>query len=309
MKGSSEKIGGVTLCYDDYTGRDLYVDGSEERLLEIVQRYSHEQYVEVIKEACSWSILYHLSNIRGNIVEWMPIKDTDNVLEIGAGCGAITGVLAKKAGNVDCIELSRQRSLINATRNKEFDNISIFVGNFQDIEKKLQRKYDYITLIGVLEYAESYIQGEKPYHAFISLLKKHLTPDGKVIIAIENKFGLKYWAGCREDHLGTYYCGLEGYPDTHSVRTFSRDELVKMAEKCGFADVSFYYPYPDYKLPLSIYSDEYLPKAGELTNNYRNFDGERMINFNESKVFDEIIKDGKFPFFSNSFLIVLGEVS
>lgn len=32
-----------------------------------------------------------------------------------------------------------------------------------------------------------------------------------------------------------------------------------------------------------------------------------MINFNESKVFDEIIKDGKFPFFSNSYLVLLGE--
>ena len=48
----------------------------------------------------------------------MPITKEDRVLEIGAGCGAITGTLAAKAGSVDCIELSRSRSLVNATRQR-----------------------------------------------------------------------------------------------------------------------------------------------------------------------------------------------
>lgn len=307
MPDNTKKIGGVTLRYDDYSGQDLYVDGSEEKLLQIAQNYTPDQYDRIIKKESSWPILYHLSHIRGNIVEWLPIDKSDDVLEIGAGCGAITGVLAKKAGSVDCIELSNQRSLINAHRNSDLDNINILVGNFQDIEKKLEKKYAYITLIGVLEYAQSYIQGENPYHVFLNMLKKHLLPGGKVVVAIENKFGLKYWAGCKEDHLGMYYKSLEGYGDTQSVCTFSRDELMKIAAECGYDDVAIYYPYPDYKLPLSIYSDDFLPKVGELTNNYRNFDGDRIVSFNESKVFDEIIKDGKFPFFSNSFLMILGE--
>lgn len=81
-----------------------------------------------------------------------------NVLEIGSGCGAVTGALCKKAKKVTCIELSRKRSLINANRHKDFDNLKILMGNFQDIEKNLTEKYDYITLIGVFEYGEAYIQ-------------------------------------------------------------------------------------------------------------------------------------------------------
>ena len=307
MDSKVQRIGGVTLVYDDYMGQDLYVDGSEEKLLNIVQKHSQEEYEKVIEEECSWPILYHLSHMRSNVIEWLPFNSSQKVLEIGSGCGAITGTLAEKVRRVDCIELSRQRSLINAYRNKEKDNISIRVGNFQDIEKKLEEKYDYITLVGVLEYADSYIQGEKPYHTFLNMIKNHLALDGKVVIAIENKFGLKYWAGCKEDHLGRYYVGLEGYHGTNSVCTFSRDELVHMAHECGFNEVDVYYPYPDYKFTQVVYSDEYLPKLGELNINYRNFDGERIVNFDESKVFDEIIKDGKFPFFSNSFLIVLGD--
>lgn len=37
------------------------------------------------------------------------------------------------------------------------------------------------------------------------MIKKHLAPGGRIVIAIENKYGLKYFAGCKEDHLGTYF--------------------------------------------------------------------------------------------------------
>ena len=37
------------------------------------------------------------------------------------------------------------------------------MGNFQEIEPALTEKYDYITLIGVFEYGENYIQSDTPY--------------------------------------------------------------------------------------------------------------------------------------------------
>ncbi|MFQ9152800.1 MAG: rRNA adenine N-6-methyltransferase family protein [Blautia sp.] len=78
--------------------------------------------------------------MRGNIVSWLPITKEDKVLEIGAGCGAITGALAKKAGSVTCVELSRQRSLINAYRNQDCDHVTILLGAFEDVEKTLTGK-------------------------------------------------------------------------------------------------------------------------------------------------------------------------
>ncbi len=306
LDSNIEYIGKVALDYKYYSGKDLYSDGSEEELLDIVRHHGKEEYNRIIDEKNSWPVLYHLSDIRGNIVDWIPFTKEDSVLEIGAGCGAITGVLAKHAGHVDCIELSRARSLVNAERHKEFDNIKITVGNFQDIEKDIEKKYDYITLIGVLEYAASYINSKTPYDEFLNIIKSHLKPTGKIIIAIENKYGLKYWAGCREDHLGTYFSGIEGYVGVDSVKTFSKNGLIKLLTTAGLEDLSFYYPYPDYKLPLSIYSDDFLPQPKSLINNFRNFDSDRMLIFDESKVFDNLIEDGMFDIFSNSFLVIAG---
>ena len=67
-----------------------------------------------------------------------------------------------------------------------------------------------------------------------------------------------------------------------------------------------YYPYPERWFPMSMYSDHWLPGAGELNQNLRNFEGERLVLFDEEKVYDQIIADGRFPEFSNTFLIVAG---
>ena len=108
-----EKIGSVTLDYEYYPGKDFYSDGPvEEELLEIAKKYREDELNKVIAERNSWPVLYHFSHIRQNILEWAPITKNDKVLEIGSGCGAITGVLARKAGEVTCIELSKMRSTI-----------------------------------------------------------------------------------------------------------------------------------------------------------------------------------------------------
>lgn len=127
-----------------------------------------------------------------------------------------------------------------------------------------------------------------------------------MIIAIENRLGLKYCAGCREDHTGRYFDSIENYPEDKGIHTFSKAELKALTERSGFDICEFYYPYPDYKLTSAIYSDSYLPRKGELNNNYRNFDGDRIIAFDERRAFDSLIDNGLFAEFSNSFLVTAG---
>lgn len=303
----TEYVGNVILNLDYYNGEDLYCDGEvEDELLQIVKNHNENEYEQIIKERCKWPILYHLSAQRQNCVEWLEIDKQDEILEIGAGCGAVTGCFADKCKKITCVELSKKRSIINAERNRNRDNISIYVGNFQDISKGLTKKYDIITLIGVLEYGQLYINSKTPYLDFLREIKGLLKPDGKVVVAIENKMGMKYWAGCKEDHVGRFYESIENYPSNTGIRTFTKKELTELFDLAGLSNKEFYYPYPDYKFATTIYSDEYLPKKGELNNNMRNFDGERIVSFDEQKAFDNIIDNGLFPEFSNSYIIVAG---
>lgn len=299
-----EQIGKVILNLEYYQGSDMYSDGDiENTLLEIVETYPEGEYGRLIEEKASWPVLYHLSPMRTNLIDWIDFrKATDAVLEVGAGCGALTGTLAQKAKQVTCVELSKRRSTINAVRHQKMENIEIFVGNFENIEPKLPR-FDAVTLIGVLEYAKSYIHSPEPYLEFLKKTWEHLKPGGRLILGIENKLGMKYWAGCPEDHTGRYFDSIEGYPDGGAACTFSKKELGELLRQAGYDTVKFYYPYPDYKLPFAIYSDLYLPRKGSLTL-APNFSGDRLVVFDERKAYDSVLAAGLFPEFSNSFLIL-----
>ena len=294
---------GAVLNLDYYSGQDYYSDGEiEDTLLEIVK--THRDFDTLLANDSRWPILYHLSPIRQNIINWYPFSRDASCLEIGGGCGAITGALCQALRSVKVVELSKRRSMINYERHKSYEHLEIIVGNLNDIEFK--EKFDYITLNGVLEYAGAFTKTEKPYRDFLKQIKSYLKKDGKLFIAIENRYGLKYFAGAKEDHTGREFDGISGYPDNDSVRTFGKKELEDLLTESGYSDQTFYYPHPDYKMPTEIYSDDWLPDPEKQMNKTPNYDQERLDLFNEEEAFRGIIENNQFPFFANSFLVVCG---
>ena len=294
----------ATLNLDFYSGEDYYSDGDiEDELLTMVQNTS--DYSQILAQDNRWPILYHLSPIRQNIINWYPFKKNASCLEIGGGCGAITGALCEKLSQVKVVELSKRRSMINLERHKHYKNLEIIVGNLNEI--KFDEKFDYITLNGVLEYAGSFTHTQNPYLDFLTQIKSYLKDDGKLIIAIENRYGLKYFAGAKEDHTGKEFDGIEGYKNTNHVRTFGKKELEKLLQQSGYKNQEFYYPHPDYKMPLEIYSEHMLPDADTLLSPSPNFDNERFVLFDEVAAFKGIIENGQYEFFANSFLVICGE--
>ena len=298
----NEKIGNVILNYDFYQGKDEYSDGDiEDDLLKLVT--DEKDVMKILKNDNRWPVLYHLSPVRQNILEWYPMNKDAEVLEVGAGCGAITGVLCRKAKNVTCVELSKKRSLINANRNSEYDNLEIIVGNFNDI--RLNHQFDCITLIGVLEYARYYTDTKNPFVDFLKNIRKMLKTNGEVLIAIENKYGLKYWAGAREDHTGVFFDGIQGYRATDSkVCTFSKKQLEHILIEAGYQSREFYYPFPDYKFPTQIFSAQYMPKPEDLVCPKASYDNSRRYLFDETAAMQELVRSGEFETFSNSYLVV-----
>lgn len=298
-----EDTGNVKMNYDFYHGTDKYSDGDiEVRILEIAR--SQTNFEETLMIDNDWALLYHLSPIRENLLEWYDFGKGKNLLEIGAGCGAVTGLFCRKTDRVVAVDLSKRRSLINAARHKNAENLEIIVGNFEDIQ--IDEKFDYVTLIGVLEYSIYYINSPDPFTDMLKKVKSYLKPGGKLIVAIENKFGIKYWAGATEDHTGKPFDGITGYDGVDRVRTFSRNGLEKLLRSAGFEDLQFYYPLPDYKLPLEVYSEKWLPKHYPVSGNTPNYDRDRMNLFNEEKAMNELIEDGLFEQYANSFLVVCG---
>lgn len=292
-----ETFGNVTVTYEDGADKLERIRPEDQRIRELVESgYDCRRGTE-----SSWPVLYHLSHLRANLTGWLPIREGETVLEFGADSGQLTGGFLPKAGKVICLEQSISRSRILAMRHQRAENLSVYGGDpWQQLEQ-LGGTYDWIIATGVLAEAETYFTGEDPQVQALNKLKTYLKKDGRLVLAADNRFGLKYWAGAMEPHTGRYFDSLEGRGST-----FSKKELEEILEKAELTSVSFYYPYPERWFPMSIYSDRWLPKKGELNTNLRNFEGERLVLFDEEKVYDQLIRDGRFPEFANTYLMVVG---
>jgi SAM-dependent methyltransferase len=283
-------------------GEEGYTDGPvEDELLSRLR--AGETPERIIAGDDRFPVLYHLSEERHNLLGWFPFEKDAALLEIGAGPGALTGLFAARVKRVVAVELSRRRAEINLARNGRFDNLEIVVGDFCGIE--WEERFDYVTLVGVLEYAGRFgAGGADPYTGFLRRVRERLLPGGRLVLAIENRFGLKYWAGANEDHLGVPFAGLEGYKDDAGVRTFSRAELQSLLTGAGFDEARFYLTLPDYKFPSEIIAED----AADLHALARAVPygmGEYAHRlFDEGRVQQDLARQGLLPGYANGFLVV-----
>lgn len=207
--------------------------------------------------ACTdWPSHYHLSSDRANLLRPFSryLGANCRVLEIGAGCGAITRFLGESGSEVLALEGSLRRASIAAARTRDLPNVAVIAERFEDFQSL--EKFDVITLIGVLEYASLFTDATPPAVRMLSRINELLAPGGRLIVAIENQLGLKYFAGALEDHLGDPMVGIENRYEEIGPRTFGRVALKRLLESAGLDATYFMAPYPDYKTPFSIVTED-----------------------------------------------------
>jgi GT2 family glycosyltransferase/2-polyprenyl-3-methyl-5-hydroxy-6-metoxy-1,4-benzoquinol methylase len=234
-----------------------YNDGDEieKRIASIIQNASDLSVLssELRRQCTDWPSLYHLSGTRANIMRPFETILKGDILEIGAGCGAITRYLGECGANVLALEGSPRRAAIARSRTHDLGNVTVLAERFDRFQ--CDRRFDVITLIGVLEYANLFTSDKNAPLAMLERVRALLKPEGKLIIAIENQLGLKYFAGAPEDHLGQPMIGIEGRYREDQPKTFGRATLANMLEQAGFIKSEFLAPFPDYKLPVSILTE------------------------------------------------------
>lgn len=290
--------------------RFAYTDGgaSEKYLAKVLKgaRDLSSNSDELESHIKDWTSEYHLTRKRAQLLSGLNFPRASRVLEVGCGCGAITRYLAETFDDVMSIDGSMERAKIARLRTRDLDTVSIVCAPFHDI--RFTQKFDIIFCIGVLEYSASFIQAEDPYEAAIAYFSDMLAPGGVLVVAIENQFGLKYFNGAREDHIGKPFEGIEGYHRwPRKVRTFGKVELQRRLKK-HFGSIRFLYPYPDYKVPDCILSEEFLASgsAGELVSQMRSRDYAAPMRplFDEELATLELSRNGHLDILAHSFLVL-----
>ena len=264
---------------------------------------------ELVKAVVDWPTEYHFSYRRHNLLRSLNFAPGSSILELGCGCGAMTRFLGESVSDVVAVEGSPSRAQIAGERCRDLPNVRIVCDNLMTFDTG--RRFDFVTLIGVLEYAPRYISAIDPIVDCLKRAAGFLKPGGILIIAIENQLGLKYFNGSPEDHIGVPYYGLLGLYRHNEPTTLGRVVLQKKLAAAGLPHSHFSYPFPDYKLPQVILSDKAVSTPGfdaaallaGIASGAAGYDGFHP-NWHENMAWRPIIENGLLSQLANSFLIL-----
>lgn len=172
------------------------------------------------------------------------------------------------------------------------------IKNIEEIDL-CNEKFDVIILVGIFEKQDIKLE------ELIKKAEKILNENGKILIAVDNKFGIEAFNGTPDKIYKKKFASLIGYNNEQNKReTYTKSSIEKKIRELGY-NMRFYYPLPDYKNPNVIFTDEQLPEYNSIDKYHPYFIENSDITFNEIDVFREILKTDKnmFTFFANSFLI------
>ena len=248
------------------------------------------------------------TQIRENIINWYDFKEGSNILEIGCDFGQVTKFFCNTNFKVDSIEIDLEKYEYSQKILDQFKNIKLYNKNLiQYCEENNGNKFDYIIVTTSMDRLNEFVLENKKYTAFnkfMELSSGLLNENGVILIAIDNKFAIKNFSGSTFKGENSYAI-LEGKQKNTGV--FSKKEIISILNSMQLK-YKFYYPFPDYKLPSVIYTDEYLPNKNSNKLKYLvYYNPKDTIVFNEIDVVKEIVKDEMLDYFSNSYFIEISK--
>ena len=136
-----------------------------------------------------------------NIINWYPFIKNQKILIYGSENDEIVKMLKLKIDKVECINTTEDILNIN-------------------------EKFDFIIFIGIKE---------KENIKLKDLIKKServLENNGKILLAVDNKFGLKFFAGNPEKILNKKFVSLIGYNnEKEKNETYTKEYIQKALDE------------------------------------------------------------------------------
>lgn len=212
-----------------------------------------------------------MEELRENLFSWYSFKDNAEILDLG-------------------------------------NNISNYVKNNGlriDKEPIEGKQYDYVLMIGMLAVAKEFIDSENPRLDLLNRAKSFLKQDGKILIAEDNKFGIKNWNGKRDLDGSLDYREITRTYNPNENGLLAKHQIKELLNQAEILNNKFYYLFPDFNIPNMIFTDDYTLTEEDITRNFEAYEEGELVNFNENLALTEIVKESpeQAKFFVNSFLI------
>lgn len=170
-------------------------------------------------------------------------------------------------------------------------------------EQKSGAVYECIVAVEALEYSR------KP-EKVLTFLRKRLTIDGKMLLGMDNRLGIRYFCGDRDTYTGRNFDGIENYVqagvsdfDHRNGRSFSKAEIIEMLEAAGFKKHRFYSVFPLLQRPQILFAEDYIPTEKLDIRIFPQYNYPNTVFLEEERLYDTLIKNKMFHTMANGFWI------
>lgn len=221
-----------------------------------------------------------IENLSKALLNWYGFGENKKALFISGGfpeCEVLFDVLQEKKLCVDSIDYM----------------------HIQDVSDR----YDYIVMAGVIEKCTSPVD-------FLNDLRSKLTSNGKIWVAVDNRFAIRYFCGDKDLFSGHVLDGIDNYRRVSQQRLeviggrgYSKIELEKMLNKANLDHYQFYSVLPCITRP------QILLKYGCVSNErldirvFPQYKSAETIFLEEELLYDSLLENDMLHQMANGYLI------
>lgn len=223
------------------------------------------------KIGCEKALLKHGHNVsylldkkRARYLDFLDIKKSDDVLEIGASMGQHTILIAKKCRSLEAIEVVPLQAKFARLWCDETgaDNVRVTAGGANGVLPYEDGKFNLVILNYVLEWCAGRSQkSPEDFHRdFLTEIFRVLKPGGRLFLSTKNRFALQYVLGGVDEHMDERFGNALPRPiqamlikNKKMDKTFgflhSRRKLESLLKEAGFRRSDRLIAFPDARYP------------------------------------------------------------
>lgn len=131
--------------------------------------------------------------------------------------------------------------------------------------------------------------------------KSYLKPDGRLLLAMNNRMGLRYFCGDRDPYTNRNFDGIEGYQrayrqkeDTFFGRCYDEAELREMLQVAGFKKLCFFSVLSDLSEPIMLFREDFVPREDLATRVTSRYNFPETVFLSEENLYSSMIQNGLF---------------
>ncbi len=220
--------------------------------------------------------------MRKGILNWYPFTKEEKTLYIGRATDSVCELLVES-----------ELSCVIEDVSEIMDPIFL---------EKHSREFHYIVVIQKLETAVSPV-------SFLQNIRTLLTKNGTLLLASDNRIGLRYICGDKDPFSGQSFDGLEYYRSLTedqrrkmTGRCYSKAEVLDFVKEAGFMYVNSYSVLPDISAPQLIYAEDVQPNEDISGRLFPRYNDPSNVFLQEEYIWKDVIKNGLLHKLANSFL-------